>query len=106
MLPELDHNELVGYDPGVRALRELALIVLRAPGEHPRVAKRIRATLDLVRDRVGIVEEVWGVGESPLARLMSASIVGDFASVYLALLRGVDPTPVLVIEGLKKTLAT
>lgn len=106
VLPELDHNELVGYDPGVGALDQIALIVLRAPGEHPRVAKRVDTTLDLMRDRVGRVDQVHAVGESALARLMSIAILGDFTSAYLAFLRGVDPTPVVVIEGLKRTLAS
>ncbi len=105
VLPELDHNELVGYEPGVRALRELVLIVLRSPGEHPRVTKRIEATLAAMRDSVAGVHEAWGTGDSALTRLMSTAILGDFTSVYLALLRAVDPTPVAVIERLKKQLA-
>jgi glucose/mannose-6-phosphate isomerase len=105
VLPELDHNELVGYDPGIPALKDLALIVLRAPGEHPRVAKRIDVTLGAMRDKVAAVHEAWGSGTSTLARLMSTAILGDFTSIYLALLRGVDPTPVVVIERLKKQLA-
>ena len=44
-------------------------------------------------------------GHSALARLMSLVIVGDFASVYVGLRRGVDPTPVVVIDRLKAALA-
>ena len=105
VLPELDHNELVGYDPGLPGLRHMALVVLRQPREHPRVALRIDATLAEMRDRVGSVSEAHALGDGALARFMTASLLGDFTSVYLALLRGVDPTPVAVIERLKKTLA-
>lgn len=105
VLPELDHNELVGYDPGVPSLRDLALVVLRAPAEHPRVVARIEATLAAMRDRVGAVLEARGSGDGTLARFMTTSLVGDFTSVYLALVRGVDPTPVVVIERLKKQLS-
>jgi glucose/mannose-6-phosphate isomerase len=105
VLPELDHNELVGYDPGVSALRDLVLIVLRAPDEHPRVGRRIEVTLDEMGERVAAVHEAWGTGSSASARFMSTALVGDFTSIYLALLRGVDPTPVEVIERLKKRLS-
>jgi glucose/mannose-6-phosphate isomerase len=43
-------------------------------------------------------------GKSILARMLSAILVGDFASVYLAVLRGVDPTPVKTINLLKGAL--
>jgi glucose/mannose-6-phosphate isomerase len=105
VLPELDHNEIAGYDPGLPLLEGMALVVLRAAGEDPRVAKRIEATLALVRDRYGRVEEAWAAGQSPLARLMTSALLGDFVSVYLALLRGVDPTPVDAIERLKRALS-
>lgn len=104
VLPELDHNELVGYAPGVPALAQVALVVLRKPSEHARVTKRIEITLESVRPRVGLVAEAWATGESRLAQLMSASLFGDFTSIYLAFLRGVDPTPVAVIEDLKLRL--
>jgi len=43
-------------------------------------------------------------GESPLERLLSLVLLGDLASVYLAVLRGVDPGPVKVIERFKSEL--
>jgi glucose/mannose-6-phosphate isomerase len=104
VLPELDHNELAGYDPGLPELGRVALIVLRTDGEHPRIAKRVDASLGVMRDRVGLAEQGWALGGSPLERLMSVALLGDFVSVYLALLRGVDPTPVDVIERLKRAL--
>lgn len=104
VLPELDHNEVAGYDPGVGALDRVALVVLRSPEEDPRVAPRIPATLALVRGRVAAVEEAHAPGTGPLARLASAVLLGDLTSVYLAILRGVDPTPVAVIERLKAAI--
>ena len=44
-------------------------------------------------------------GGDPLARTLDLVILGDYASIYLALLRGVDPGPVDVIERLKGRLA-
>ncbi|MFA5891202.1 MAG: bifunctional phosphoglucose/phosphomannose isomerase [Actinomycetota bacterium] len=106
VLPELDHNEIVGYDPGIAALGEVAVVVLRSPGEHPRIARRIDATLAGMGERVGAVLEATASGQAPSARLMSACLLGDFVSIYCALLRGADPTPVAVIESLKAQLAS
>jgi glucose/mannose-6-phosphate isomerase len=104
VLPELDHNEIVGYEPAAAGVADLAIVVLRMPGENPRISKRIDATLDRVRPYVGAILEANAVGESGLARLMSSVMLGDFTSVYLALRRGVDPTPVEAIEELKRRL--
>ena len=43
-------------------------------------------------------------GDGGLARMLSLICVGDFSSIYLAILRGVDPTPVLTIDRLKKEI--
>jgi len=48
--------------------------------------------------------EVWSQGKSSLARMLSTILVGDFVSVYLAILRGVDPTPVKTISLLKEKM--
>jgi glucose/mannose-6-phosphate isomerase len=104
-LSELDHNEIEGFDARAPLLGETALIVLRMPGEHPRVARRVDATLEDIRSKVGLCTEAWAVGSSSLAKLMSAVILGDFVSVYLAIRRGVDPTSVAMIEGLKRRIA-
>jgi glucose/mannose-6-phosphate isomerase len=104
-LPELDHNEIVGYERDSPGIGDLAIVVLRMPGENPRISRRIDATLERVRDLVALTVEARAVGESPLARLMSAVLLGDFVSVYLAVRRGVDPTPVTAIDELKRRLS-
>jgi glucose/mannose-6-phosphate isomerase len=48
--------------------------------------------------------EVWAQGKSTLARMLSTILVGDFASVYLAMLRGVDPTPVDTVSVMKEKI--
>jgi len=104
VLPELDHNEIVGYADGTPALSDIAIVALRSPREDARITRRVDATLERARKYVGETAEVHASGESPLAQLFSAIIMGDFVSVYLALLRGVDPTPVDAIEDLKRRL--
>lgn len=62
-------------------------------------------TKDLAFRRAGGLDEVRAQGRGKLARLLSTVLIGDFVSWYLATLRGVDPTPVEVIEELKRRLA-
>lgn len=100
-LPELDHNEIVGLGPGAPDAAGLAIAALRAPNEDPRMARRAEAALNVARERGAKTVEAHVHGISGLAQLASAVQLGDMASVYLALLRGVDPTPVEAIERLK-----
>jgi glucose/mannose-6-phosphate isomerase len=102
-LPELDHNEVVGWAPGEGT--DAYVIALRHDGEHPDVAIRFEPSLAIVREAGGVTERIWAAGRSPLARLCSLVITGDFASVYLALLRGVDPSTMDAIDHLKAVLA-
>jgi hypothetical protein len=43
-------------------------------------------------------------GKSTLAKMLSTIVIGDFTSIYLAVMHGVDPTPVLTINHLKSTI--
>jgi glucose/mannose-6-phosphate isomerase len=101
-MSELDHNEIVGWhgDGG----RRFAIVALRVEGEGDDLDARYAFTAEVARAAGSIVEEVWATGDGRLARLLSLASIGDFASTYLAVLRGVDPTPVDAITRLKETL--
>lgn len=103
--PELNHNEIVGWQ-GMHDLSRdtFALVVLRHDGEHPRNAKRIEITIPLIEKSLAMVEEIRGEGISELARLFDLTYFGDFVATYLAILNEVDPAPVDVIEDLKREL--
>jgi glucose/mannose-6-phosphate isomerase len=105
-LPELDHNEIVGWETMPELTKEtLGVVVLGDNSDHDRVRSRISFTRDLTKDAVPWVGEVASSGTSRLARLVSLTVVGDLASWMLAERLGVDPTPVATIEKLKKLLA-
>ena len=76
-------------------------MALRSAGEDPRMTARIAATLDVARGAGARVLDASVRGASPLAQIAAAAQLGDFASTYLAILRGVDPTPVEAIARLK-----
>jgi glucose/mannose-6-phosphate isomerase len=104
-LPELDHNEIMGWtsEPGMAA--QAAVVLLIDPAGDERLLRRAEFTAEYLRERVATVEVVSAGGGSALARVMSAIYFGDWVSFYLALLYGVDPTPVRAIEEFKRRLA-
>ena len=104
-LPELDHNEIMGYDPGEVTLKDSCLVVLRHDLEHPRVALRAEITLELVKARIGESIMVRTHAPGALATMLDLIVTGDLASVYLAYRRGIDPSPVPNIQTLKQRLA-
>jgi glucose/mannose-6-phosphate isomerase len=94
-LPEADHNEVCGTD------ERLARVFLDDDTLDPRLRRRI----DVTREVLGDGHVVQARGGSPVERVLSLVLLGDLVSVHLALLRGVDPTPVEVIGELKARLA-
>lgn len=102
--PEQNHNEITGWQELNDVSRRFCLIELRSAGEGKRIAKRAETTKELIKDSFGDIFIVEAEGRSDLARLFSLMYIGDFASVYLAVLYGVDPTPVERIHELKKRL--
>jgi len=101
--PEADHNEIVGWCGDPSAKRFLP-ILFRDKDETPEMARRLEATKK-VMGKWTRIHEVRDRGETLLSRMLGALYLGDFVSVYLAVLRNVDPMPVKPIAELKKHLA-
>ncbi len=104
ILPEMNHNEIVGWKHPEKLLRQMAPIFLRDKGDDPRIQRRIEITRDLVAQKSGVCLEYWSDGKNWLERLWSLILLGDYASVYLAFLNRENPYPVDVIDFLKKRL--
>ena len=119
VLPEAGHNQVVAFDgPFAAGERDifadpeeqvdrtrLHLVLLRDTEEHPALARRAVVCRDLARRRGIEVSELIAEGSSPFQRLASLFAVGDWASTYLALAQGIDPTPVDAITELKAALS-
>ncbi|MBI5104097.1 MAG: bifunctional phosphoglucose/phosphomannose isomerase [Solirubrobacterales bacterium] len=103
-LPELDPNELVGWG-GAAELGRFAAVFLEDSDTHPRVADRVELTCGLIREQAASTHRVQSRGQTAFERAFSLVLLGDLVSVYLAVLRGVDPGPVAVIDRLKQELA-
>jgi glucose/mannose-6-phosphate isomerase len=102
-LPELDHNELVGWD-GAREFGAFSAVFLDDSDLHPRVRQRVELTRGLIASRGGATFRIESIGQTRLQRLVSLVLLGDLVSLYLAALRGVDPGPVTVVDSLRSAL--
>jgi glucose/mannose-6-phosphate isomerase len=106
VLPELDHNEIVGWDRLSELTSEsFVLILLRNATEHARVSLRFEATRRLIESHFNEVVEVEAEGSSALSHLLSLVLVTQLAAIYVGLAYGVDPGPVEVIQKLKSELS-
>jgi glucose/mannose-6-phosphate isomerase len=100
--PEMNHNEIEGWSS--ERGDGYALVVLR-PAREPRwLGRRIAATLKAIENAGLDAREARGRDGSPMVRLFSLIAMGDYVSVYVAILRGVDPSPVPVLTTLKEEL--
>ncbi len=105
VLPEMNHNELVGWKALKRQMEEMAVVFLRDNGDHDRVKIRMEITKSIVGEYASKVLDVESQGSSLLARMFSLIYLGDWVSFYLAIMNGIDPTPVRVIDYLKRELS-
>ena len=101
--PEFNHNEFIGWSSHP-VDKPYTIIELRSNLEHPRTQKRFEVTNRLLSGRWPQPEVVEVEGETLVQQLLWTATLGDFTSIYLALLNGVNPTPVDLVEELKKEL--
>ena len=108
VLPEANHNQVVGLDGPFSAFDAplpLRLVMLADTVEHPQVTRRREASVQLAADRGAGVTQLTAEGDHPLLRLASLIQLIDYATVYLALGSGIDPSPINAIQELKARIA-
>jgi glucose/mannose-6-phosphate isomerase len=103
-LPELDHNEIVGWE-SAREFGRFSAVFLDDSDAHPRVKERMDLTERLIADNAAASFRLETRGQTAIERVFSLVLLGDLVSIYLATLRGVDPGPVKVLDELKSALA-
>ena len=104
LVPEMNHNEIVGWEFPPQMLGEFAVVMLRDKSEHEKIKKRFEITKSIIKQKAHGLFEVWSQGDGLLARIFFLIYMGDYVSFYLAILNGIDPTPVEKIDYLKKQL--
>ncbi len=103
-LPELDHNEIEGW-AGAQDVGRFSGVFLDDSDAHPRVKRRIEVTERLIAANAAACLRLETRGQTTIERVISLVLLGDLVSIYLAVLRGVDPGPVALLERLKADLA-
>ena len=103
-VPELDHNEIVGWQGAEPGQGALAIVVLRDREDSAETRLRLDVTLDYAVQQGASVHTVESDGESRIARLASLAQTADFVSLHLALLGRVDATDITSIDLLKRRL--
>jgi glucose/mannose-6-phosphate isomerase len=103
-LPELDHNEISGWE-GASDVGRFSAVFLDDSDAHPRVKERMDVTERLITGNAAASFRLETRGQTAIERVISLVLLGDLVSIYLAALRGVDPGPVKLIEELKAALA-
>lgn len=103
-VPNLHHDEAVGWDMDREMLQDLAVVLLRDRGDSEKITRRLDVTKSMLEERLGRVLEVHSRGQGLMARMFSLVMLGDFVTIYLAILSGVDPTPVEIIRHFKRQM--
>ena len=99
---ELNHNEMQGWRFPVE--KDFASVVLNSQFEPAEIEKRIKLTEEALSDYGYSPITVQATGTNHIQQLLEIILFGDYVSAYLAILNGVDPTPVNIIEEFKKKL--
>ena len=98
---ELDHNELLGY---THLVADYHIITFKFNSDHRRIQKRMELTKEVTNAKGVATTEIALTGDHFLTKMFSAVLIGDLTSYYLALRYGKDPSPVELIEELKKSM--
>lgn len=101
--PEFNHNEFIGWSSHPPQ-KPYSVIDLRSNLEHPRIQKRFELSDKLLSGQRPHAHVVQAKGDNLLEQLLWTVAFGDFVTIYLALLNGVNPAPVDLVEKFKKEL--
>lgn len=101
--PEFNHNEFMGWTSHPIE-KPFVIIDLISQFEHPQVLKRFEISDRLLSGRRPKANVINLQGRTVIEQMLWGSVLADFVSMYVAILNGVDPTPVDLIEKLKVEL--
>lgn len=104
LLPECDHNEIVGW-PSAPDFGRFAAVFLADSDDTPRVEQRIELTREIIGEAATAAHVVSSRGQTTVERAFSLVLLGDLVSIYLAVLNGKDPVTIGPIDALKRRLA-
>ena len=100
--PEAFHNAVMGCEGPEEVRRSVCTLIIRDPEGPPDIERKTDGFKRLLESGGGRVLEIRARGRGKLARMFSALYVGDYASTYLGLLYGLDPSSMDSIAALKR----
>ncbi len=103
-LPEHNHNEIVGFEGDVSVVREMVLVHLETPWDHPQVRRRFDFVHDYCHGRVAGQHRIMATSDVPIEGMLELCYLGDCASFFASIISGQNPTPVASINALKNEL--
>jgi glucose/mannose-6-phosphate isomerase len=104
ILPEMNHNEIVGWEQNIDILSKFVVIFLENENTHPRILKRIELSKEIIKKSGAHVIDLYASGNSPCERVFSLLLLGDWVSYYLAMNYKKDPIHIKSIDYLKEEL--
>lgn len=103
-IPELCHNSVAGLGLPEELRQRAYVLMLQSNTSHTRNQARYKIVGEVLTGSNILHQSVWAQGDSPLAQVLGMIMLGDWTSYYLAVLNGVDPTPIPSIDYLKDRL--
>lgn len=103
LMPEFNHNEFMGWTSHP-VEKPFAVVDLISSFEHPRILRRFEVSDRLLSGMRPKAIQVHAEGDTILKQLLYMIMLGDFATIYMGILNGVDPSPVALIEKFKHEL--
>ena len=104
VLPEMNHNEIVGWEIDNMDLENMLVIFLENQEAHPRIKKRIELSKKIIKERGVDVVDIYASGSCYMEKVFSLIVLGDWVSYYLALAYKKDPMEIKNIDFLKKEM--
>ncbi|MBD3226129.1 MAG: bifunctional phosphoglucose/phosphomannose isomerase [Caldithrix sp.] len=105
VLPEINHNEIMGWEHNIDVLDRFIVIFLENETPHPKIKKRIELSKEIIKRRGVRVVDIYTDGKNTMEKIFSAIMLGDWVSYYLALAYKKDPNEISHINFVKQELA-
>ncbi len=103
-IPEMNHNEIVGWEMEHQALNDFIVIFLQCENMPERIATRIELSKNIIKTKGISIAEIYAEGKTKLEKAISLILLGDWITYYLALFYDKNPESILNIDYLKSEL--
>jgi len=102
VIPEMNHNELVGWTEKNEAL---SVVIFIDKDEYSRNLTRVEINKEVIKKYASHITEIFSKGNSAIEKAIYFIHLGDWISVILGDMRGADLMEVNVINHLKSALS-